>query len=157
MSGPQIQNAAQAFGEATMDGYTGDDRVALVTDMRAAVTTIVRGDIVALSTSSGYCIRSLTDTGAQLLVGIALAGTTTAGNPIPIVVYGPFYGASKGTASAVTAGDLVGRSATATAALAPIGQTTAVTQIKDVGLSIGLVMANASAAATTADIFVVKI
>lgn len=156
MSGPQIQNAAQAFGEATMAGYTGDDRVATVTDMRAAVTTIVRGDIVALSTSSGYCIRALTDTGQQLLVGIALAGTTTAGNPIPIVIAGPFYTANKGTA-AITAGDLVTRSATITAGAAAFGATTAVTQAKDLGLAVGIAMSTQTAGDSTVDVFVVKV
>lgn len=157
MPGPQIQNSAGAFGASALPGYTGDDLSPLVTEMRAAVSTIVRGDIVALSTSSGYCIRCLTDTGQQLMVGIALAPQTTIGNPVPIVVYGPFIGANKDNTVAVTAANLVTRSAAVTATLLALAGSTAITQLKDTGLTIGIVQANAIATATTCDIFVCKI
>ncbi len=157
MPTPQLQNPTGAFGAASLSGYTGDDRVATVETFRAAVSTILRGDLVALSTSSGYVIRCLTNTGAALVVGIALAPSGAVGTDVPVVIYGPFYGANKDNTVAVTAADIVTRSAAVTGTVLSLVGTTAVTQLKDLGTTIGIVMANQTAGDTTADIFVCKI
>lgn len=157
MPSPQISNPAGAFGETALSTYTGDDLGALYVTMRAAVTTIVRGDLVALSTSSGYCIRALTNTGAQLLIGVAQESQDTTGDPIQVCIYGPFKGANKDNTVAVTAAYLVTRSAAVTATVLSLSQATAVTTLAALGTTIGIVMADASAAATTCDIFVCKV
>lgn len=155
MPSTQLQNAAQVWGVSSLAGYTGDDRWALVNEFRAA-TTITRGDIVALSTSTGYVIDCLTNTGQQLMVGIA-AATASSGTVVPVVIYGPFFGAKKDNTVAVTAADLVTRSAAVTAGVLSLAGSTAVTTLADTGKTIGIVMASQTAGDTTADIFVCKI
>jgi len=154
MPTPQLQNSAGAFGLSGLGTYTGDDRWEAVETFIAS-TTITRGDIVALSTSSGYVIDCLTNTTENKMVGIA-AASATAGQEIPVVIAGPFYGAKKDNTVAVTAGDAVGRSAAVTASVLSISAATAVTQLKDTGRVIGVVMANQTAGDATADIFVCR-
>lgn len=119
------------------------------------ITTVTGGNIVALSTSTGTGIACLTDTAQKRQLGIAVQNIAAGGVGL-VCIYGPFYGAKKDTASAVTAGDIVTRAATDTGGVAPIGGTTAVTQYKDIGLGIGVVLADAVATATVCDIFVGK-
>lgn len=157
MPAPQIQNPHGAFGLAALDTYDGTERSPVVENFRAAVTTIIQGDLVALSTSSGYVIRALTDTAAGLVIGVALHdGPSTVGNPVPVIIYGPAYGVRKDNTVAVTAGNLVVRSAAVTASALALAGTTAVTQLKDTGTTIGIVMASKTAGDTTCDLFVVK-
>lgn len=158
MPTPQIQNIAQAFmGDVSSGLVLGQDRPSLAQTFRAAVTTQAVGDLIALSSSAGYCIRCLTNTGQQLLVGVALEAPTTVGNPIDVIVYGPSFSTNKDNTVAVTAADLVTRSAAVTATVLSLAGSTAITQLKDTGLTIGVVWANQTAGDTTANIFVVKV
>lgn len=154
MPSPQIQNPAGAFGLSTMSTYDGNDLPAVVNNMLAA-TTISRGDLVALGSTVGQVIKCLTDTGQQLLAGVSLADTA-AGGVVPVVTSGPVLFCKKGTSS-ITAGDLVTRSATVTAGAISLAGTTAITQLKDTGLTVGIATATVSAAATSVSIFVVKL
>lgn len=144
-----IVNPGGAFGSAA-----SNPQGAVVRPFLFATTTS-QGQLVALSTSTGVVIKSLTDTAQKLLVGVALSNIAAGGIAL-VCTYGPCYGVKKDTASAVTAGDVVTRAATDTAGAAPIGGTTAVTQYKDIALGIGIVMANAVATATVCDLFIAK-
>lgn len=157
MPTPQLQNPAQAFGVTSLGGYTGDDRWPLVETMRASVTTILRGDIVALSTSSGYVIRCLTNTSPQIMVGIACEAPAAVGQEIMVMVYGPFYGANKDNTVAVTAADILGRSAAVTGSLLSLTAGLVVTTYAGLLQGIGIAMASQTAGDTTVDIFVCKV
>lgn len=144
-----LVNPGGAFGEAATSPQGTVVRPYLFT------TTCTGGNLVALSTSTGRVIACLTNTAQTRLLGVAI--NTTAAEGIGMVVTGgPFFGVKKDTSAAVTAGDIVTRAATDTGGVVAIGSTTAVTQYKDINLGIGVVMANASAAAATCDIFVVR-
>lgn len=144
-----VINPAGAFGESAFAPSSQIVRPYKVT------TTVTGGNIVALSTDTGIAIACLTNTAQKRQLGIAV-NNIAAGNVGLVCIYGPFYGAKKDTASAVTAGDIVTRAATDTGGVAPIAGTTAVTQYKDIGLGIGVVLADAVATATVCDIFVGK-
>lgn len=148
MSGT-LTNPAGAYGSDTTAPQGTIVRPFLFT------TTCTGGNLVALSTSTGRAIACLTNTAEKRLLGV-LINTVAAEGVGMVVTGGPFYGAKKDTASAVTAGDVVTRAATDTGGCAPLAGTTAVTQYKDINLGIGIVMANATAASATCDIFVVK-
>ncbi len=117
--------------------------------------TVSKGQLVAMSSSTGVVILCLTNTAQRLLVGVAMENIASGGIGL-VCTYGMYYGAKKDTASAVTAGDIVTRAATDTGGVAPLAGTTAVTQYKDTNLGMGIVWTNAAATATTCDIFVVK-
>lgn len=145
--GDTIVNPLAAFG------LTDDTNVPNTYDTAlAAVTTITKGDLVALSSSAGYVIRSLTNTAPALIVGVALEACLTAGRPIKFATKGRTVTVNKYTA-ALTAGNIVTIDATTTGAVAVQALTTAITQIKDLRAVLGVVIADASAAATTAQIW----
>ncbi len=146
----QLHNSGGAFGQsATIPNGATLARPYLM------ATTVTAGNVVALSTSTGVGIACLTDTAQKRQLGVAI-NDIAAGAVGLVCLYGPFYGAKKDTASAVTAADIVTRAATDTGGVAPIAGTTAVTQYKDTGLGIGVVLADAVATATVCDIFVGK-
>lgn len=145
-----ISNPLGAYGYALTD-----DGGKVLTVLKKAATTITKGNLVALSSSVGYVIKCLTDTAQKLIIGVAYEDIPANDAGI-IVTYGEVHGVLKDTSSAVTAGDVVTRAATDTAGVTPLAGTTAVTQYKDVGLGIGIVVANAAATATTCSVFVCK-
>lgn len=144
-----VINPAGVFGESAFSPK------AQIVRPYHMVTTVTAGNVVAASTSTGRGIACLTNTGQKAQLGIAVENIA-AGSVGLVCIYGPFYGAKKDTASAVTAQDVVTRAATDTGGVAPLAGTTAVTQYKDVGLGIGIVLADAVATATVCDIFVGK-
>lgn len=148
----QISNQVGAFGLATT---TDDTSGVYITPVNGITNvTINAGDLVALSSVSGKVVRCLTNTSPNLIIGVAATSILPSATGV-VIISGPAFNVSKDTAAAVTAGDNVTRSAAVTASVLS-AQTTAITQLKDVGQSIGTVMANATAAATVCDIFVNK-
>jgi hypothetical protein len=151
MAGGNLQNPAGAFGAPVLTGFDPSNATAYGS-MRAAVSTITAGDVVAYSSSVGYVIRALTNTAANLIAGVALeAATSTVGNPI-MVATGGWVKANKGTA-AITAGNYVTAETTTTGAVAAVTQATAVTQVKDVQGLIGVCMVSATAGDTTCNVW----
>lgn len=151
MAQASLNNPAGAFGAPVLSGFDNSNASAVAT-MRAAVTTINAGDLVAYSSSAGYVIRALTDTAANLLCGIALEkATSTVGNPIMIGT-GGWVKANKGTA-AITAGNFVTVETTTTGAIAAVTVATAVTQVKDIAGLVGVCMVSATAGDTTCNVW----
>lgn len=153
MGTPQISNQLGAFGLGT----TNDDTSGVLQVFVNGITntTINAGDLVALSTVSGKVVRCLTGTSPNLIVGVAAQAIPGSGNGL-VITQGPAFNVNKDTASAVTQGDNVTRSAAVTASVLSV-QTTAITQLKDLGQAVGVAMATAATALTVCDIFVTKL
>lgn len=152
MSAAQIQNPAGAFGSS----ITGSDQAAVVRTVKAGAA-ISAGKVVTLTSTPGSAsqvYQATASSAPKLQVGIALQDIASGGVGL-VCFYGPVHGVSKAT-SALTAGDVVQRDATTLGGVVAIGSTTAVTQYKDVNIGIGIVLADATAAGTTASIFVCK-
>ncbi len=147
MPTPQLQNPTGAFGQTP-----SDEAADLFSSALAATTTITKGDLVALSTSAGYIIRCLTNTARGLIVGVAQETCLTAGRPVRFATKGRVVTVNKYTA-ALTAGNIVTIDATTTGAVAVDATSTAVTQAKDLRAVLGVVIADASAAATTVQVW----
>lgn len=147
MPAAQLQNPAGAFGLAA-----DIEQADVFAEALAAVTTITKGDLVALSSSAGYVIRALTTTGPALIIGVAQEACLTAGRPVKFATKGRVVTVNKYTA-ALTAGNIVTIDATTTGAVAVQAATTAITQIKDIRSVLGVVIADASAAATTVQVW----
>ena len=147
MSDAILQNPASAFG------LTPDTEVPNTNDVAlAAVTTIKKGDLVALSSSAGYIIRCLTNTSRKLIVGVALESCLTVGRPVKFATKGRVVTVNKYTA-ALTAGNIVTIDATTTGAVAVDATTTAVTQAKDLLAVLGVVIADVTAGASTVQVW----
>lgn len=110
----------------------------------AAVTTITKGDLVALSSSAGYVIRALTNTAVGLIIGVALEACLTTGRPVKFACKGRVVTVNKCT-GALTAGNIITIDATTTGAVNVNAASTAVTQIKDVRNVLGVVIKDATA------------
>lgn len=146
-----ISNPGGAYGASGTSSARG-----AVTELYKLITAVSRGELVALSSTTGDLIRCLTNTAQRLVVGVAVEDIAL-GKTGLVCTLGPVFGVKKDTASAVTAGDLVTRATTDTASVAPLGQTTAVTQVKDsIGIVCGVVLADAVATATSCDVYVNK-
>lgn len=145
--GAVLQNPAGVFGQAAAE-ETPD----VFSEQLSAVTTITKGDLVALSSSAGYVIRALVNTAPALIIGVALEACLTAGRPVRFATKGRVVTVNKYTA-ALTAGNIVTIDATTTGAVAVQAATTAITQIKDIRSVLGVVIADASAAATTVQVW----
>lgn len=145
--GAQLQNPGGAFG-LTPDLESPD----VFDQQLAAVSTILKGDLVALSSSAGWVIRCLTNTARGLIVGVALEACLTVGRPIKFATHGRVVTVNKYTA-ALTAGNIVTIDATTTGAVAVDASSTAVTQTKDLRSVLGVVIADASIAATTVQVW----
>lgn len=151
MGTPQLNNPAGAFGAPVLTGFDNSN-VAAAVPLRAAVTTILAGDLVAYSSSAGYVIRALTNTAVGLIAGVALEGaTSTVGNPIMIGV-GGWVKANKNTA-AITAGNFVTLDTTTTGSVAAVTQAFAITQAKDIQGFVGVCMVSATAGDTTCNVW----
>lgn len=143
MAGSQITNPGGLLGVAAQQSVKTDDVI--------ASTTISATDVVALSTSAGYGIKCLTDTAANLAIGVAL-NSAAAGQVCTVVTYGVAT-TRKGTA-AITAGNIVNRDATVTASVK--AATNAVTD----GITLatagffGTALASQTAGDTTAVVYV---
>jgi hypothetical protein len=147
MGDAQLQNPGSAFG------LTPDIETPSVFDQAlAAVSTITKGDLVALSSSAGYVIRALTGTSPALIVGVALETCLTTGRVIKFATKGRVVTVNKCT-GALTAGNIVTIDATTTGGVNVNAASTAVTQIKDVRSVLGVVIADATAAATTVQVW----
>lgn len=156
MPSPQIQNPQGAFGLAGLSTYHGDDLPAVIVDM-SAVTAISRGEVVAMGgTLPGNAIRCLTATAATIALGIAVSDAAIGTQVVPVIVQGPCNFAKKDTAAALTAGNYVQRSGAVSGTVAVISAATAVSQASDTGKVIGIVVADASAAATSVALYVTK-
>lgn len=151
MSGPQIQNPTGAFGAPVLSGFDAS-KPGASTILRAAVTTITAGDLVAYSSSAGYVIRALTGTAVNLLCGVAMETVTSAGNAINIAI-GGWVVANKGTA-AITAGNYVTVDTTTTGAIAAVTDGKAVTLVSHIQGFVGVCMVNATAGDTTCNIWI---
>lgn len=155
MAGPTIQNPAGAFGLASMSTYDGADlpAVTVATSMQTAVS---RGEVVALGTTIGTGIRCLTGTAAGLAVGVALQDAGI-GKVCDVAVGGPVINVKKDTAGALTAGNKVQRSTAISGTVALLSGATVISSAADIGACLGIVVADASAAATSVSIYVVKL
>lgn len=136
-----VTNPAGAFGLAARGGQTVENVL--------CANSISAGELVALSTSPGYVIRNLVATGAGLQCGVALE-TGVAGDAIAICT-GGWVLVNKGTA-ALTAGDLAKADPTVSGAVGAVTAATVVSQASNVRGFVGTVVADASAAATQAQI-----
>lgn len=145
--GAVLQNPGAAYG-LSVDLESPDT----FDQQLAAVTTITKGDLVALSSSAGYIIRALTNTAPALIIGVALEACLTTGRPVKFAVKGRVVTVNKYTA-ALTAGNIVTIDATTTGAVAVQAATTAITQIKDIRNVLGVVIADATAAAATVQVW----
>lgn len=142
-----LQNPGSAYG------LTPDTEVPYAQDQAlAAVTTITKGDLVALSSSAGYIIRCLVNTAPALIIGVALESCLTTGRPVRFATKGRVVTVNKYTA-ALTAGNIVTIDATTSGGVAVQAASTAVTQIKDVRSVLGVVIADVTAAATTVQVW----
>jgi hypothetical protein len=143
VAGTQVTNPGGLLGVGAQQSVKTDDVI--------ASTTISATDVVAMSTSAGYGIRCLTNTAASLAIGVAL-NNAPAGEICTIVTFGVAT-TRKGTA-AITAGNIVNRDATVTAGVKAAAD--AVTDGVTLGTAgfFGTALADASAAATTAVIYV---
>jgi len=147
MPGPQIQNPTGAFGNPVISGFD-QSKPSNACTMRAAVTTINAGDLVAYSSSAGYVIRCLTNTAVNLIAGVALENAeSTAGTAINVAIEG-YCLVNKGTA-AITAGNYITCDTTTTGSCANVTAATAITQAKDIAGWAGVCMVSATAGDAT--------
>lgn len=151
MTMPGLYNPAGVWGSTSE--YNGQG----YTQPMVAATAITAKTIVALSTTAGQVVPCLTDMDKGAVLGVAMEGVA-AGQTVMVRILGPVFGVAKSTAAADNFAqfDRVTFSATTTAAAALLSDATAVTQAKDVGNSIGIVMAAATTGATTCNIFLVR-
>lgn len=153
MASPQIVNINGAFGYDTFPTASDGSKGAVLREFVFA-TTASAGELVSLSTDGYKIIRTLTNTAARLTVGVAVENVAAAASGL-VCLYGPAYGVKK-EASAITAGDLVTVSASTTGGVVSLAQTTAITQLKDTAITIGVAMKSATAGDTTVSVFVAK-
>lgn len=140
----QIQNPGAVFGETVQ----GHQRV----EYFIAANSISKGEVVALSTVEGSCIRNLAATARGLQVGVALNTVGSTGNPGITVCTGGFVIANKGTAG-MTAGEVVVADNTVSGAVRSLSTATVISIATDVRGIMGTVVATASAAAATCLIY----
>lgn len=145
--GAPLQNPGGAYGLSV-----DIESPATYDQQLAAVSTITKGDLVALSSSAGYVIRALTNTAVGLIIGVALETCLTSGRSVKFACKGRVVSVNKCT-GALTAGNIVTIDATTTGAVNVNAASTAVTQIKDVRNVLGVVIADATAAATTVQVW----
>lgn len=143
--GESIGNPAGAFGQTASAPQQTEDLLAL--------NAIAAGEVVAASTSEGVGFRNLAATARGIQIGIAKRAALSGASVT--VVTGGYVTAAKGTA-AMTAGELVVADNTVSGAVRSLSTATAVTVLTDLRGIIGTVAATASAAATTALIYVGK-
>lgn len=120
-----------------------------------AATTITAKSVVALSTTSGQVVVAATNQNVASLVGVNLSAGV-GGNPVMCQVLGPCYGVRKDTGSEIAQFDRLVISATNTGTVTALSSATAITQLKDTGLVIGVAMAAAVTLATTVDVFLIR-
>lgn len=151
MSMPGLYNPGGVWGSTSE--YNGQG----YTQPMVAATAVTGKTLVALSTTAGQVVPCATNADAGSVLGVAM-DTVAAGQTVMVRILGPVYGAAKSTAAADNFAqfDRVTFSATTTAAAALLSDATAVTQAKDVGNSIGIVMAAATTGATTCNIFLIR-
>lgn len=147
--GATVQNPAGAFGE-TFGGEASS-----VVGTYQLSTAVSKGEVVALSSTTGLAIRALTNTAGALLIGVAM-NDIAAGAYGLVCERGRFFGAKKDTAGALTAGNFVTASAAVTGSVAVLSAATAVTTYGDMGKAVGVVLANKTAGDTTVDLYVCK-
>lgn len=143
-----IRNPAGAFGASV----TGSERGHIIVPMMFT-TTVSKGQVVSLSSAASRVIKTLTDTAVKLQIGIALEDTAAESEGL-VCVYGPATALK--TAAAMTAGDIAQRDGTTAASVSSLAGTTAITQLKDAGVGIGIVMASVTAGDATVELFVGK-
>jgi hypothetical protein len=141
--------ASQITNPAGLLGQTGTQSVK--TDDLVMATAVSANEVVALSTSAGYGIRCLSDTAANIAIGVATE-TAAIGEVCTVITYGVAT-TKKGTA-AITAGNIVNRDATVS------GTVKAATQAVTDGITLatagffGTALASATAGDATAVIYV---
>lgn len=149
MPSAQIINPAGLWGGTSQSDGQGDC-VSLV-----CATTVTAKSVVALSTDSGKIVTAATNQSMPSVVGVAL-NPGVAGNPCLVEVMGMVYGVLKDTGTIIAQFDRLTISATNTGTVTNISAATAVTQVKDTGLIIGVAMAAAVTLATTVDMFLIR-
>lgn len=138
-----------AYGASGLAGWTGDDAGVVVVELQAGDVTMVRGSLIALSAvSPGRAIKSATGTAPKLILGFARATPVAIDAPLAVVIGGIFRGALK-DATAIAAGDPLGRSATVAGTILTSASTLP-------GEFIAIALAAAGGGASTVDVFVGK-
>ena len=151
MPNAQIMNPAGAYGYAT----SAQEGQSEANAEMVCQTAITAKQVVALSTTEAQIVPAATNQNNNSIVGVALyAGS--AGNPILVATHGPVYSVQKDTGTNIAQFDRLTISATNTATLTNVSNATAVTQIKDVGMIVGVAMAAATTGATTVDVFLTR-
>lgn len=140
-----INNPAGAFGYALTESPAGWGQY----DFQAGAV-VTSGYVVALS-ANGTVIHALTNVSSHKILGIAIDNAVTNGT-LRVANYGPVV-AVKGNGNFV-AGDAVAVDATTPGVVGALTPATAVTQWKDVGPLVGVVLAAATTGATSVNIFV---
>lgn len=154
MASPQIKNSTGAFGYSQPPTAADTSKAELLGEYVAA-TTIAAGEVAALS-SDGFKIAVATvGMSPRLAVGIA-AEPIAAGASGNIILRGPAYAVKK-DGSVLAAGDVVGISTSSAGAVGLITAATVITQAKDTGLVLGTVVNTATAAGTTATVYISKL
>lgn len=147
-----ITNPTLAFGYTSPQGSPAGWAV----DTYAAGAVVSSGYLVAITqnTANGQAvIHAVTDVDTPRIVGVALDNANTNGT-VRVVRWGPCT-AKKGDAN-FAAGNYVTIDATTVGVVAALTAGAAVTQVKDLGKFVGVVLAAATTGATTVPIFVVR-
>lgn len=137
-----LQNVNGAWG-----GDTQNTGQAYATPYPAA-TTVSAGYVVALSTTTAQVTHAATNQAIASVLGIALSAAS-AGQVVQVIGDGPAFNVKKDTSASVVQFDLLTIAATDTGTLTPLGATTAITQMKDIGKVVAIAMAAAITTAST--------
>lgn len=142
----RITNPSLAFGYSSPDYPAGWE-----VNTFSTAAAVSASYVVALTTN-GQVRHAAATVGGTPVVGVALDGATS-GKTVRVACRGPVRVVKDNSNFAV--GDAVRLSATTDGIVALLGPTTAVTQAKDLRLTLGVVLSAATTGASTVDVFLV--